>query len=285
MKGINSQVKNERTISGIYVDTFGICPESEQDQEYSLELIVSRTGQTGCFSEGNYQLKIKILMDKLINDINQLGQQVVNCAKGCDGINKIDKKKGIIPRCLYLDDEGRTGKQGCVIVGINPGISKSKERNHYRKNGAEYQTVKAFWKKHGYNFAYYKYLRDFADRAGYTGPILWTELVKCENLSGKKLPPMQTFRRCTFEFLSKELAAVPDEWMIIAVGKEVHKALCYRYPDKAILGIPHTNSRGQFAGLFVGSKRQKFTESVNIQLKKFKKSVEKGEGAEIWLEN
>jgi hypothetical protein len=86
------------------------------------------------------------------------------------------------------------------------------------------------------------------------GPILWTELVKCENKTKGILPPLQTFRKCINIFLNEELEAVPEAWPLLAVGRETYKALAYIYSSKTIIGIPHpTSSRGHFQEMIKGN--------------------------------
>ena len=224
-------------------------------------------------------------MEKLINGILQIGNQLVSCNLNCDGICN-NPQDGIIPRCLYLEHQNRHGETGCVVVGINPGnpgksATNDKERNFYLDNQISYNTVVDFWINHGgYNHPYYRYLRDLINCVGYNGPILWTELVKCENDNETRFPPLQTFRICTHNFLTKELDLVPKNWPLIAIGREAHKALSYLYPTKSVLGVPHpTSSRGNFPRLFTDNTRNQFVFNVQGQIDNFKNK----DGIETWL--
>lgn len=210
----------------------------------------------------------------------KIGTQLVNCRLNCKGICN-NPKKGIIPRCLYLEYQNRNDQTGCVVVGINPGrsINNSHERKYYLNNQITYNTVISFWtdyvrEKH----RYYKDLRTFIECARYNGPILWTELVKCENEINIKFLPLQTFRTCIHNYLDHEINLVPQNWPIIAVGREAHKALSYLYPNKSILGIPHPNSRGHFHKMFNESKSQ-FIPDIQDKIRKFKKK----DSPTIWL--
>lgn len=187
---------------------------------------------------------------KLKLEIYKIGQQMVSCSNKCDGI-VCNLKEGILPRCLILENDSRTQSRGTIIVGINPGHSKQHERNYYIKNGQSYDKVAEYWNTYIRNRKYYSSLRSFVDQLGFRGPILWTELVKCENALEVKMPPLQTFRICTKTYLSAELRLVPDNWPLIAVGGEAYKALAYRFPNYIVIGIPHpTGSYGHFSKLF-----------------------------------
>jgi hypothetical protein len=182
--------------------------------------------------------------------IYEIGQQMVSCSNKCNGI-VCSLKEGVLPRCLILEIDGRTQARGSVIVGINPGHSKPPERNYYIKNGQSYDKVVEYWNASIRNRKYYSWLRLLVDQLDFTGPILWTELIKCENMQGVRIPPLQTFRTCTRTYLSTELKLISNEWPLIAVGGEVYKALAYRFPSHIVIGIPHpTGSYGQFSSLF-----------------------------------
>lgn len=183
-------------------------------------------------------------IDQLEVSINKLGDKLLNCTNDCDGI--INKKPlGIIPRCLYLEKREEYEK-GCVVVGINPGKSKENERGNYKKINLTYDDVKIVSKNIIDSHKYYNQIRKFLEIIDRNGPILWTELVKCEN-EENNLPDLQTFRICTKKYLTEEIKKVPENWPLIAVGKMVYYALSFLYPDKAVIGIPHpTGSYGYF---------------------------------------
>lgn len=189
-------------------------------------------------------------ISKLKLEIDKIGQQMVSCSNKCNGI-ACNLEEGILPRCLILEIDSRTQSGGVVIVGINPGHSKSHERNYYIKNGQSYDKVVEYWNAHIRKRKYYSSLRSFVNQLGFQGHILWTELVKCENMRRVRSPPLQTFRICTKTYLSRELDLIPDNWPLIAVGGEVYKALAYRFPTRIVVGIPHpTGAFGLFPKLF-----------------------------------
>lgn len=176
---------------------------------------------------------------------------MVVCNHHCPGI-ALDLNEGIVPRCLLLETEGHSDAQGTAIVGINPGPSGARERNFYLTNGPTYEQVVNYWRTHvSHRHKYYTGLRKLSTELGFSGPILWTELVKCESAPDQKKPPLQTFRTCTRTYLQEELEAVPDDWPLIAVGREAYKALAYLFANRAVIGVPHpTGSFGHFHRLF-----------------------------------
>lgn len=187
----------------------------------------------------------------IIQEIHKIGCEMVNCSRNCPGIS-LKQKEGILPRCLILETrENADLNNGCVIVGINPGHCKADEREYYLEKGTSYESILMYWERTISEREYYKALRKFAGELGLTGSILWTELVKCENKQGLRELSLQTFRNCTMKYLSRELSVIPDNWLLIAVGKETYHALVYLYPGRTLIGIPHpTGSYGHFKKLF-----------------------------------
>jgi len=221
-----------------------------------------------------------IAIGKIKDDIYTIGKSMVNCSNDCETICN-DPANGVLPRCLFFDMRNKDVRNGCVIVGINPGKSAqhSYERNFYLERGNTYDSQLELWFT-GKKAKYYQFLEDFTTVAGWHGPILWTELVKCECSFDAITPSLQTSRICTKKYLSDELKKIPKEWPLLAIGRETHKALAYLYPERSVLGVPHpTSSRGQFANLFSDTKRKVFTDDVEKQLNKFKVST----GIEHWL--
>lgn len=183
--------------------------------------------------------------------ILQIGTDMVGCTRGCAGI-ACNQPIGILPRCLVLETEGRSGGHGTVIIGMNPGRSAENEQKFYRDHGQTYQQTVAYWEGNnndgvGYSHPYYKRLRGYMDELGFNGAILWTELVKCEN-SPNEAPAMQTFRTCTRLYLQRELEAVPGDWPLIAVSGETYKATAYIFAERTVIGVPHPT--GSFGNQF-----------------------------------
>lgn len=185
--------------------------------------------------------------------IHEIGNRLVGCGYHCPGIVN-DPENGILPRCLVLETDGRTNRRGSVVVGMNPGRAPAHERAWHKSQGTTYDDVVGYWNRYvGFKHRYYIRLRNLANQLGLSGPLLWTELAKCENAVGVRTPPLQTFRLCTSEFLNAELRLSPEDWPLIGVGGEAYKALAYLYPNRAVIGVPHpTGSWGHFDRLFDG---------------------------------
>ncbi|MBU2574080.1 MAG: hypothetical protein KKH28_08405 [Elusimicrobia bacterium] len=173
-------------------------------------------------------------MKDLETAIDRIGQKMVVCNQKCKGMSC-----GVLPRCLILESAGRSGKGGCVMVGINPGHARAAEIAYYKKEGAKYETTVQYWHDAITPHPYYERLRKLTKAFGLNGPILWTELAKCENAAGIKFPPLKALRACTGRFLTEELKAIPLEWPLFGIGCEAYKALAYLYPARTVIGVPH----------------------------------------------
>lgn len=182
--------------------------------------------------------------------INKIGEELVKCNYGCKGIIN-DPKKGIIPRCLILE-EGN-GKENCIVVGLNPGGSNEKERKYYLENGISYSSVKDYFKEK--NWAYFKWTREVLKSLGFDGDILWTDLAKCEAIKRGEVPN-QTLRVCINKFLIREVEAFKSS-TIFALGNEAFNYCSLSFPEHFVVGIPHP------------------TGSHNSGFNKFKKDLEK----------
>jgi hypothetical protein len=197
-------------------------------------------------------------MDKIEKEIYKIGSEMIRKAGVYRGYEDVrcDPKKGILPRCLYYETEDRKlSKRGCVIVGINPGRAKEDERDYFRKNGATYKAEVNYWqdywqeaknKRTGKKHPYYERLRTLASDLGIEGPILWTELVKCESEKGTSLS-VQTIRDDIHRYLLKEIHHIPGSWPLIGAGRRAYEILSFSFPKRTVIGVPHpTGSYGQF---------------------------------------
>jgi len=197
--------------------------------------------------------------------IDAIGSEMVCCTAQCPGI-VCKQKTGQIPRCLFLElekstGEKRDGKRGVVIVGLNPGAAKDTEKQHYLMHGSAdehpncnelYDAVKGWMRLKGlvsepYYLKLYKFLgtlNSLPSQPGITGPILWTELVKCESTPEEGKLPVQTISECTKGFLFREMELVPCDWPIIAAGKDAYDFLRIQFPRRKIIGVPHPTGWG-----------------------------------------
>jgi hypothetical protein len=223
----------------------------------------------------------------LKTQISLIGSALVNCSHGCAGISN-NSSNGIGPRGLLLEERINAGganhcsgdhiaegidreedfgeysseqkMDGCVVVGLNPGKATDPERAYYRGQiPLSYASVEQLFFRGTASpsymnpiggIPYHKRLRKFVRDLGINGPILWTDVAKCENDPKVTLLPIQTLRVCADRFLKDELSAVPPDWPIIAVGQVAFNAVTYLATQRAVIGVPHpTGSRGQFHGL------------------------------------
>lgn len=177
-------------------------------------------------------------------EIDKLGNELVSCNLNCEGITN-NPKKGIIPRCLFI--EKRQGTNKCVIVGLNPGHSSQEEQQDYLSNGCSYDAVKkCFNTTKLKNKRYFKKTNGLMDLLGYNGDRLWTDLAKCECSGKNGTIPVQTLRVCINKFLSKEIE-IYDARIIFALGNVAFKFCALRFPRHFIVGIPHpSGSYGDF---------------------------------------
>lgn len=183
--------------------------------------------------------------------IHHLGEELVNCPKKCFGIVN-ERTRGIIPRCLILETIDRDiSAPGCIVIGINPGTASIEEMNTFRLH-PKYDEFLSLWESKNSKWKYYPRLRNLINQIGIKGPILWTELVKCQSVKcqsndKKQALPMDTYRTCMGAFLNMEIKKSPPIWPLIGVGKDPYLALSYSYTNRLVIGVPHpTGSRGQF---------------------------------------
>jgi hypothetical protein len=176
-------------------------------------------------------------MSALHDAIDRVGAELVMCGDGCAGIWQ-DQSEGLLPRSLFLERPEATGR-GCLAVGLNPGTSSARERRFYLDSEITYDRVKAYRISIA-NIPYLVRTRGIIDQLELSGPIIWSNLAKCENESGRKgLPPLHTLRHCARRFLSREIAATPSDWAVLGIGWEAYRALAYLVPERAVIGIPH----------------------------------------------
>jgi len=216
-------------------------------------------------------------MSELKLKIKKIGQRMVACTAKCKGI-RCDQKAGIIPRCLVLEDANRALSNGCVVIGINPGTADRTERNFYKVSKATYKSLLKYWDKDISKRRYYKSIRELIDALNLPGPILWSELAKCQSWTKQRLPPLSTLRKCTGMYLMDELDAVPQKWPIIALGREASHALAYMYPRRTVIGIPHpTGSFGHFSRL------KKNGQLASKMRKQIRETLSRHHGEILWL--
>jgi hypothetical protein len=150
---------------------------------------------------------------------------------------------------MYLDDSS-SGACGIIIAGLNPGRAIPSEKAFYRRTGGDYASTVWYLVDSASLIPYYKKTESFARNLGFSGPIHWTELAKCELSRTYKAVPTEMVENCVRAHLSKELAALPD-WPVLAVGKTAFHTTAVICANRPVFGVPHTTGAwgGAFASL------------------------------------
>ena len=228
------------------------------------------------------------LLSKLSEDIESLAALAASCAEPCIDVRH-DRGEGILPRCLFLEPgpppPGATEAEelagGTIVIGLNPGRMEETERrkingllNAIGKDRDRFSTddwrsfVRSYyhWLKAtlAVSEPYYTLVRALLRSSGRLGPILWTEILKCETRRRKPVAegskrkdnpdPFNaegTVGRCTAKFLRKELELTPKEWPVLAVGKPALDWCMENATGRIVVGVPHASRRAfEFISLF-----------------------------------
>jgi hypothetical protein len=223
-------------------------------------------------------------MSRLHKAIVAIGNQMVSCALECEGVAR-RQQRGILPRCLVLEGAERTSGKGAIVCGLNPGKTKELEKRYYIAHDATYNSVVTFWHQELNKHQYYQRLRKLVKALDLTGPILWTDTVKCqkgddtETFSHSSFPA--TVRRCVVNYLHRELEACPEDWIAIGVGREAFTTLSLVCRKRFVLGVPHCTGRfaaNDFDGLFDDKDR------IRRQfVKQLRESLAKEQTGAVWL--
>ncbi len=229
-------------------------------------------------------------MKSLSLNIDLIGDTLSNCQEVCAGV-KLNRNDGIIPRGLIFESENRNNIKKVVIVcGLNPGIA-SKDEMEYLKYNLFFKGFKDYWRENlsgkggQTSCQYYTRMRNFIDsiKSLKGSLILWTDVAKCQKEKEKKKFSFyqypETCSKCASFYLKKEVEAICQEKVFIALGREVYQMLCLLYPTDKIIGIYHpTGSRGldSFIKYFEDSEdrvhKRSLKKAIQQDLPKFLKS-------------
>ncbi len=211
---------------------------------------------------------------KISSEIDKIGEDLVKCNNNCEGVcggNEEDKKKGIMPRCLYFEE--RHGEGGIIVVGMNPGVADEKyEKNEFLdKEKRNYPCYKSFFEKKmlrvdGKN--YYNPVRKVVDKLGFNGSILWTEIVKCQCAEKKKNLTKETKIICANNFLKKEVKTTPSDWQIITIGNPAYDLCSKLFSKRKIIGIYHNSGQ---ARRYWKKFLKKFNETTKDEIREYLK--------------
>ncbi len=185
--------------------------------------------------------------------------ELVGCPRQCEGVVRRNPGSGHVPRLVHLERRGMRSDDGVVIVGMNPGAAGDDESNIVRDSAKEHDEAAAeeingriatalyahFEKNILPENRYYKLAREAVSALGFSGPIFWTEAVKCSSTSRGSLSvtaTTATFATCGSIWLRRELEFVPTAWPLITVGRDAFVAACLLATDRRILGLPHVTA-------------------------------------------
>ena len=192
-----------------------------------------------------------MLLEDQIGNIEALREAIGGCTLRCTGI-VCDAPKGRPPRGLLLEGSD-LDSQGTIVVGLNPGHASTSEVATLRGQPKPHEAWGAYWENHlRLANQYYIGVGELLRQCGRVGPILWTNLAKCEsppNVRGGV--PLQTLSTCMERYFQYEVWTVPRSWPFLALGREVRTAVTFRFPERIIAGVPHpSGSKPNFRRLF-----------------------------------
>lgn len=170
--------------------------------------------------------------------IKSIGNRMVACTLNCDGVDLVPAE-GKIPRALHLEMDAGSSGRGVIVVGLNPGRAAASERAYFKNVGRTFEHAIEYWNTNAPTHPYHVRLKALVLAWGFTGPILWSELAKCQSKENVQALPLQTFRTCVGEFLREEVSLTPQDWLILAAGRESYKAMSYLFSDRTVVGVPH----------------------------------------------
>jgi hypothetical protein len=209
------------------------------------------------------------------------GQQMTNCQFGsenpCKGIH-YDRSKGVIPRCLFLEErEATSTEEITVVIGLNPGKARVKEKKALA-NETDYQKVRDYFDEEYLSHPFYRRATALVNGLGFKGPILWTEIAKCEGSGIWR----ETMVFCASHYLVKEIALAKKHFTkvrFIVLSQTAFNPLIFLLNTDKVMGVPHpTGAYGsKFSGMF--DKDWKLNKDFKKDMLKFFND----EGEDGWL--
>lgn len=154
-----------------------------------------------------------------------------------------DYMTGRFPRAVYFEDcPTRTDDSGVIIIGQNPGtyhpyLGLPQFQGCSGKEQFTAADMQAFESFASLYHPYYVGLRKLIRLLGYSGPIWWTETVKCQGPATD-----DQAMSCATTHLSKELDVLPQDWPILVVGKSTNCSWLERWFDGSSDGVPRRDT-------------------------------------------
>lgn len=177
-------------------------------------------------------------MEALHRQIAAIADRVATCGRQCEEVVNCPEE-GRPPRGLILELRPNANtRRGVVVVGQNPGMAGDEERALYQGHGVGYRQQLLAWDR-VQNVAYFERLRRSLGLLGLDGPVLWTDVVKCEGSA----PSAEAKKTCADEYLVHELEAAPNDWPVLAAGGVAFKTCSSLAGDHPVLGFFHPTGR------------------------------------------
>lgn len=205
---------------------------------------------------------------KIIDAIEILGNEIVQCKEKCKGIEN-NQSEGYYPRTFFLDPED-SDKIEILVVGENPGNSTCLEREFYkvlaeqsRAKVATFKDCQIVWRSIAKEHDFYQRPKHLLKQLGLNpNGVLFAEVVFCEKSYSTRSVPKKTFEKCCNRFLRKIITLVPEEKYVLCLGK---KAFHYtrKLPESArrkLIAAYHPTGSRIFANYFEKEKGKKVIE-------------------------
>ena len=214
------------------------------------------------------------MFEDLRKNIYKIAEETIHCDLKCEGVSA-DINNGILPRGLYFE-ERNANKDGCAIIGMNPGKACVAEQQKYNAK-TTYQEMDNLWNSRIKGFSYFRRAVKIVDNLGISGSIIWTDHVKCPSEKGTRDIPDQTYQACTDKFLTRELDLVPGNWPIIALSRDSFNRMSAIISNRLVIGIYHP-APAHNSGYF--TKMAKQLKETNITCQDILKNAKQ---QNIWL--
>jgi hypothetical protein len=136
---------------------------------------------------------------------------------------------------------------------MNPGKGDDLKRAIFRADPSFAASLAFIEQQRLYRHLYYLRLRALADGCGLGGPLLWTELAKCQSAPGiRRSLPRETYRCCAPNFLLREVAVAPADWPIFTVGRDAYRAAKPLFEKRTLIGLAHPTGSWPRYSMFAG---------------------------------
>jgi hypothetical protein len=169
----------------------------------------------------------------------------------------------------FLKKSGQRNINGLIIVGLNPGQINSVEKQFFRTNDYQksdninkFLLQNDFFAKNTYfSEPYYKNICLFLQKIlnGADCPIIFSEVIYCQNELSNKTIPFATFSNCLNKYLFEIINRF--DWPIICFHKESSKFIHIKFPERKIIVVPHAS--GQYTAYKLKKMSRKHI--INIQ--------------------